>query len=346
MAFDATKPANASALNSAEIRANWTAIQRTLGAINLAPDSSFRLWPDGDTAVPYFTTIGGAGAAIQRCGTGLADTNRKVGDFCPRVTSGAGATAIHDIQLLPSGGEFTRANFLQGLAVSGGFYVRAASAGAVRVGFFDGVGSSFSAFHPGGSVWSWLTATRVLDAGASLLVARLEVAAGTVVGYWSGPTIVFGETPPAYFQPSPTQLLAYDMKRIPQAGGNVTTGTDKERILPIAAGIVRNVQLNAKTAPASQALIVDLNNWDGSVFQTMFSTRPQIAAAANRGGAQPDSTYRWRCVKPYFGSAATASAILSADVDQVGTGTPGADLDVRVMIETMRRPLQEFLEHV
>lgn len=347
MAWDATKPANNSSLSSAEMRNNFLALQSGLGGSNLAPDPTFRCWPDGDTAVPYFVTASGAGVAIQRCGTGLADTNRKVGDFSLRVTSGGGAAGIADVILVPSGTEFTRANFLQGLPVSCGGWVRTATAAAVQIGFNDGIGTTLGTAHAGGSVFSWLTATRVLSASATELRFRMQVAAGTIAAHLSGLTIVLGEVPPSGFQASRPQLMPYMLPaRIPVGGGNVTTGTDKERIHPLTAGIVRDVQLFLKTAPTTQALIVDLNNFDGAVFQSMFSTRPQCAAAALRGGAQPDGTYRWRCLKPYFGSAATASAIVSADVDQVGSGTVGADLDVRVMVEAFPRPLLEFLAHV
>lgn len=346
MAWDATKPANNSFLSSAEMRNNWAALQSSVGGINLAPDPTLRLWPDGDTVAPYFWTTSGAGLAIARCGTGLGDTNRKVGDFSFKLTSGGGATAIADLVLIPSGTEFTRANFLQGLSVSAMAWVRTATAAAVQIGFNDGVGTTLSAAHPGGSIWSALPVTRVLSGSASELRFRLQVAAGTIAAHISGITIVFGEVPPLYYQPLQNLIQPWQLPRIPFAGGNVTTGTDKDRIYPVLPGIVRDVQLALKTATATQALIVDFNTWDGGAFQSMFSARPQCATGVLRGGAQPDGTYRWRCFKPYFGAANAASTILAVDVDQVGVGTVGADLETRVMLEYFRRPLLEFLAHV
>lgn len=348
MTWDATKPANGTSLSSAELRNNWDALQASLAGVNVAPDGTFKLWPAGDSAAPHFWTLAGTGATVARIGTGLADTNRKVGDFAAKVTSGGLAAATFDMTLIASGTEATRASYLRGQAVSVGAWVHTATAAAVRLSLNDAVGSGFSAFHGGGSVWSWLTATRVLDASANGLGVRLDVAAGTIAARISGVCVVIGAVPPAYYQPFAPQWMSYNLPaRIPTGGGNVTTGTDKERIWPIAPGIVRDVQLNVGTAPASQALIVDVNTWDGAAFTSMFSTRPQVAATLLRGGAQPDSTYARRCVRPYFGSASPAAgAAISVDVDQVGSGTPGANLDVRIIVETYRRPLLEFLEHV
>src|SRR3972149_156609 len=60
-----------------------------IGAVNLIVNDDDMVWPDGDTSAPEGETLAGAGAAILRCGTGLVDTNRKVGDFCVRLTRAA-----------------------------------------------------------------------------------------------------------------------------------------------------------------------------------------------------------------------------------------------------------------
>jgi hypothetical protein len=96
-------------------------------------------------------------------------------------------------------------------------------------------------------------------------------------------------------------------------------------------------------APTGAALIVDANHWDGAAFQTMFATRPQIAAAASGSiVAIPDGTYRYRCFDGYA-SASLTDRLLSLDVDQIGSVAPGTDLHIYVRSMSFQRPLDQFL---
>jgi len=45
--WDATKPATSTALVSADIRNNWTALSQTVGTTNLLADPTFLIWPAG-----------------------------------------------------------------------------------------------------------------------------------------------------------------------------------------------------------------------------------------------------------------------------------------------------------
>lgn len=105
-------------------------------------------------------------------------------------------------------------------------------------------------------------------------------------------------------------------------GGTLSTTMDCEDAktrIP-ANCTVQRVSLQAGTGPASQAIIVDVNECDstGASCTTIDSgTKPQIAASATSGEdtAFTDTTL-------------AQGNFLQMDIDQVGTGTTGADLTV------------------
>jgi hypothetical protein len=339
MAWDRTKPpaGPGSPLTSADIRGNWDALAQAVGDVNCVADPTFLIWAAGDAAAPTHWALSGAGAAVARSGTGLGDTVRKVGKFAAKVTAGGGATAILGQDLLTT---TSYDDYLDGLVVSLGAWVRCSAATSARVGIFDGVGTSYSDYAPGTSVFTWLGATRTLDASATRLTVRFEVAASQT-GYLSGPTGVLGPVVPLYFKPCPmvNEHLRFHVAGNLSTGTNIQGGEDSYR-----PAIVEDVHLSVKTAPATQAVIVDVNSWDGAAYTSMFSTRPQIAAAATRGSARPDTTYARRCLSFHSGSATPAAGGgLSFDIDQVGSGTVGADLTVHVRVKRYQRPLETFL---
>jgi hypothetical protein len=143
---------------------------------------------------------------------------------------------------------------------------------------------------------------------------------------------MFGEAgfEPEHWIPAPVIYTNYYFS----ISGNVSTGANKFIFQPHRPGIVKDVQLIAGTAPVGAALIVDVNTWDGAAFTTMFSTKPTIADGANRGGAQPDSTYERRCLSIGYDSITDEieGSAISIDVDQIGSGTAGANLGIMVRV--------------
>jgi hypothetical protein len=342
--WDPSKPVtNEKPLVSANLRNNWAALQQSLGGVNLLADPTFLIWQAGDSAAPAHWALSGAGAAVARAGTGLGDTSRKHGKYTAKVTAGGGAFGYLTQQLLTS---TSYDDGFDGLKISAGAWVRATAASSCRLQFEDGFTTTESSNHTGGGAYEWLTLTHTINAAASRFEFELEVVTSQTC-YMSAPTVVLGGVPPSYPQPARTAIGTYEFERIPTAGGNLTTGADKERWLPTRPGLILDVQLWVKTAPTTQAIIVDLNTWDGAAFTSMFSTRPQIAATATRGGAQPDTTYARRCFTAFFGNAATPAVgqVVNVDVDQIGSGTVGADLTVRVLYLYFERPLEGFLAY-
>jgi len=90
-------------------------------------------------------------------------------------------------------------------------------------------------------------------------------------------------------------------------------------ILPWAGSFVK-AWAYVKTAPAAQAIIFDIN-LNGSTIWSTQDDRVRIAAAANLGSQTSFDTTTF-----------SVGDILTLDVDQVGTGTVGADATVEIVI--------------
>jgi len=340
MAWNKANPPTSTALVSADHRADWSAIETALAGVNLLADPTFLIWPAGDALAPAHWVLSGAAAAIARAGTGLGDTSRKIGAFTAKVTAGGAAVAVLEQNLLPATGFDT--GWQSGVSLSMGAWVRATAASAARLRITDGVNTSFSSFHTGGGAYEFLTIVgHSIAATATKLAAGMEVAISQV-GYLSGPTVLFGQIPPATFMPAP---VAYDNFTVEIAGVQ-TVGTNKFRCLSPRPLIVKDVQLLIRTTgPTGANLIVDVNTWDGAALTSMFSTRPQIVAAATLGAARPDSTYARRCMTGLFDASATTGSFLSCDVDQIGSGVAGTDLIVQIRYLYFERPLEAFLAY-
>lgn len=105
-----------------------------------------------------------------------------------------------------------------------------------------------------------------------------------------------------------------------RVAGTLSVATDvADYLLLSRKAIIDEVHAHVGTAPTGQALIVDVND-DGTTIFTTQGNRPQIAASAN------DDTSG----TPDGGTAVAAGSVITVDVDQVGSGTAGADLYVSI----------------
>lgn len=82
---------------------------------------------------------------------------------------------------------------------------------------------------------------------------------------------------------------------------------------------IDEVQCHVGTAPTGQSILVDVND-DGTTVFTTQGNRPTIAAGTNddTSGAADG------------GTAIAKDSVITVDVDQIGSGTAGADLTVHV----------------
>lgn len=330
--WDRTKPATNSALVSADIRNNWTAIGQSQGAVNLLADNTFMVWAAGDAAAPSYYVLGGGGASVARSGTGLGDTTRKWGAFAAKVTA-AGASAFLNQTLLSSS---SYDDGMDGRELSVGAWVYCASASSGRIALYDGATSTSSSYATA-ATWTWLTAAHTVASTATELTFSFEVAT-TKTCYLSGPTAILGPVAPEYPQPSQTetQTLTFFFP------STCATSTDKAWFSLERPAILREVQLHAATAPATQAIIADVEVYNGASWNSAYSTRPQIAATGTSGSAAPDATYRYRTFAAMHGTT-TTDARGRLQIDQCGSGTLGADVTVHLRFLTFTRPLEQFL---
>ncbi len=84
---------------------------------------------------------------------------------------------------------------------------------------------------------------------------------------------------------------------------------------------IKEVYLDVDTAPTGQAIIVDINVNGSTIFSTQ-ANRPQIAASATSGSTSTVNS-------PSF----AVNDLMTFDVDQIGSGTAGADHTVTVALE-------------
>ena len=309
-----------------------------VGAVNLVMNDDMLVWPDGDAGVPEGYTLAGAAATIARCGTGLGDTTRKIGDFCAKVTRSG--TDVTFSRTALSGAAFTRGDFVKGLYYATGAWVKCSTPNVARAYVSDNAGTTYSSYHTGGGSWEWLAVTRQVNVAATALISGVQVGNADVSAYVSGMTAMLLDSTQTLtrYIPSPVVYGSFHFS----VAGAVAQATNIHGYEPARAGIVKDVQLFIKTAPTGQALIVDVNTWDGASYTSMFSTRPQIADAAFRGGAQPDTTYARRCLRGTSGATLAAGGELTFDVDQVGSGVAGSDLRVEVRTLQYTSPLERF----
>lgn len=314
-----------------------------IGGVNLLVNDDKQVWTAGDSAAPTGFTLGGAAATVVRCGTSLADTTRKVGDFCAKLTR-AGADASLT-QTVLSSAAFTRAGFLPSLYAVAGKWVKCATPNAARIGIYDGVGTTYSSYHAGDGNWEFLTVTRQINVSATQLQLIEQVANTNVAAYFSAGTLMIldGDFDLGRYVPNHADIYAAIHFSF---GGAVSVLARIAAFQPARMGIVRDVQLNIGTAPTVADLIVDVNTYDGAAQTSMFSTRPQIAAGAYAGSAQPDgATYARRCFTGQFGASLTAGGTITADVDQVGAGVAGADLGIEIRCLQYHDPLEKFKDY-
>lgn len=303
------------------------------GGTNLCADSQMLIWAAGDAAVPTHYGLAGTTPAVARCGTGLGDTTRKYGTYSVKISAAAGGAGDLYQDLLTAS---SFDDYFQGKAFSFGAWVKGGSASVARLYVGDGVGDSWSSYNTG-TDWEFLTVTRTLDAAATVLQVGIEVSANQVA-YVSGFTALEGSTVPTGSLPSPSVYGTLVMKKAGTLAAS--PGSDFDRFFPARPMIVKDVVLFARTAPTDDHIDVDVVHWNGSAWVSMFATRPEIAASANYGQAQPDGDYRYRC----FGqghAASFADGLIGATIEDVGSTIAGADLTVYIRCLQFLRPLED-----
>jgi hypothetical protein len=302
---------------------------------NWVYNENFLLWAAGDAVAPTGYTLAGGGASIARVGTGLGDTNTKVGPFSVKITRAAADVTLSHNLMNPT--SFSASgNSLKASKFGYGCWVLCSVGSMARIELTDGVTVSTSAFHPGDGLWHWLSTTHTVSGAATQLVLRAAVMNSAGDAYFSGLTAVPGAIAPLDWIPCPVVRGSITWKK----AGTIALGTNLDNWQPARPLLVTRVQLNTLVNVAGADLICDVNVWDGAAFTSMFATRPTIAVGAKAAGQVPDGTYRYRCLTGSSGATITNS-LLSWDVDQAGTS---ADLAVTVRAMQYLRPQDSLLD--
>lgn len=312
-------------------------VQEALANVNLVQNELFHIWHAGDTAAPAYWSLNGVGATIARAGSGLADTNTIISEFCAKVTRVA-ATTVLDQDLIGPDFALIQSAFA-GLSIGLGAWVRSTSIGGARIYVDDGVNRTYSTANAAANAWEWLSCEQLIDAAATGLTIGISNDVDASSCYLSAATFMF--TPvgaaPSRWMPSPTVYSNHYFF----ISGAVTVGTNKFIWAPHRPGLIRNVMLFIGTAPTGADLKVDVNTWDGAAYTTAFTTKPSITAASSMSPTNlPDGTYARRCL---YRGGTTAGGAMSIDVDQVGSGVAGSNLGIMVQVLHPARLLEAIL---
>ena len=316
-----------------------TQAKQLVGQNNVLGNDDFQIWAVA-AAAPSFWVLSGTGAAVAQAGTGLADTTRKIGDYCAKITAGSATQKL--MQTVISNAKIGIYEIFKSSTWAFGAWVKTSTAAHARLLVDDGNVTTVSSYHTGGGNWEFLIAPiHTVSASWTKLTAGLQgdQTGGSQTMFLSGAVLVNSPLQVSGWIPCPTVLQSLQFDIV----GGQTTGTDKRRYFPRRPGVIIDVQLWANTVPTGAALIVDVNTWDGSALTSMFTTRPQIAISANGGAAQPDGTYARRCLTAHYGATRIAGSEVTVDIDQVGSTIAGSDLSVSLMVLHYRRMLDSLL---
>jgi len=312
---------------------------------SLVINGDLLLWRGG-TSGPMGWLLSGAGAAVARTGVGLGDTTRApYGAFALKLTSAG--VAVRETQKILSTAAFARVDGLKNRKVGFGAYIKSSTVSSARLVVDDGVTTTSSGFHAGDGVMRFMPVLHTISGSATKLDVYMEVATTTSEAYFGAICGLVSDVAPSdfFFAPMISDTILW------RIDGVQTAGTDKRRWMPDSYGIVTHVELVLKTGPTGAAFIIDVNNTNsGAAVATMFSgsgAQPQVAAGGTINGAVPDGPYAQRCFQPIYGTTAPTdnAHILQLDIDQVGSGTAGSDVDICVRTRKYVRPFEGALDY-
>lgn len=138
---------------------------------NILPWSGMEDWENGAASAPTEHTLSGSGATIAREASTV-----KVGTYSAAVTRvGNDTTLYYDV---PTYTDF------KGKKMTFGCWVYATVASRGRIAISDGVGSTNSSYHTGGSGWERLSVTHDVDSSATRIRVEMHVNTGNTTVYF------------------------------------------------------------------------------------------------------------------------------------------------------------------
>ena len=211
-AWDPAKPADSSASLTADVRANWTALQQSTPGGNTAWNGELWNWSAGAAAAPDGFVLAGAGCTVARAGAGEADTYTfGAGPYAAKVTRvGTNCTLTYTVI---STGAMSLNTAARGKLFSAGAMGKTSTASHLRLTIDDGISTSSSAYHAGDGVARYFSVSRTLDASATKVTVVAEVNGTNAAAYVGGLVASWTDVPPTQWAPAPGRI-AWPTSRI------------------------------------------------------------------------------------------------------------------------------------
>ena len=252
-------------------------------------NGDMEIWGAGSTAAPTGWTLSGAGGTIAR--------NTTSGQFRYTVASAAVTRVGTDVVL------FQDINLISGFGPIGvwvsrvvtfGCWVRATVASRARIQIDDGVGTTSSSYHTGGSTMEFLTVSRTINAAATRLRVQVSVDTGDTTAQFDGAILVTG-TALSDFIPSGwrgrkaifyfgtgTATVAAGTTAFLSADSVSTTEGEHQVIPPFANSVIRRLQVNSSAAPgAGETFVYTIRRANANSSVTATISNPNTTAADN-----------------------------------------------------------------
>lgn len=310
---------------------------------NLAANPEFYMWPDGDSSAPAYYSLSGAGAAVARTGTGLADTSRLIGDFAAKVTYGSATAELK--QTLIDSGKWPGIDHLEGSDFAFTVWVKSSTVSQVRAFVYTGTaGYEYSSYHTGGGSWERLEVVETILATATELTVGVAIA-GTGNFICSGFCPILGATATDKFIPTPIVRGSI----VHMFGGTPTTGDGQRFFVPGRNLTITDVQIYAKTSPTGGPFTIDIEVGDGTTWASIFATVISVDDGKEFAWQEADhATFANKFMKPAHldngdnGAAGADQSVLRINVDAVNTA---ADITICIRAWQYVRPLEAFMAY-
>lgn len=149
---------------------------------NMLANQDFHAWGAGEALAPSNWTLAGVSATVARTSSGVAR-----GHYGVTLTrAGADATLTQSLGQL--NGQFA------GETLTFGCWVRASAATRGRIGISDGLTTTYSSYHTGGSGDEYLTVSKALSASMTGLSVILSQDTGNSATTFSMPSLVHADS--------------------------------------------------------------------------------------------------------------------------------------------------------
>jgi hypothetical protein len=334
---------------------------------NLMANDSMAMWSRGPTSAPDYFALSGAGAAVQQCGTGLADTTKLQSQdhFSARLTAAA-VPAVLSQHLIPVGNFGSMVGLREDPVDSNGDSldgyndgpcqgwligaVLAAAANRARLSLVDSASSGIfnSAYHPGDNNFHFLLAGPLnLTDSLSELVAQCRVETAGAAYFQCLTAILAPSTLPPHYVPGRVRLVEYVFPLIatPVAatGYGYFTPARPFQALALRADVVGAVPTGGTT------LKLDLMTPVGGAFVSLFNTLPAFVASDRHLFAEIDSlvaNYRRRTIRGSYAAGGAANladnSVLRLDVNTRDSGNTATNVLVTVLGFEYDVPFNQF----